>query len=243
MWNNLPFITIAIITGMKVLIIEDDPTLNRNISVALAADNVISESVFDGLLAERMLKKTSFDCVIMDVNLPGKTGFDLCRDFRVFNSDTPVLMLTAFGELEDKVKGYDCGADDYLTKPFFMRELILRVNSLIKRSRNNHAALQTNATITADDITIQPAQKSVFRQEEEIPLTPREYQILVKLCENKGEVISKQELISEIWGSSFAANTNIIEVYINFLRNKLDKPFGKNSIKTKVGYGYYLDSE
>lgn len=229
--------------GMIVLIIEDDPTLNRNISDALTAENIISEIVFDGLLAERMLKKTSFDCVIMDVNLPGKTGFDLCRDFRIYNLDTPVLMLTAFGELEDKVKGYDCGADDYLTKPFFMRELILRVNSLIKRSRNNNSTSQYNTTITANDITIHLDQKSVFRQGREISLTPREFQILLKLCENQGEVISKKDLISEIWGSSFDANTNIIEVYINFLRNKLDKPFDKNSIKTKVGYGYYLEAE
>ncbi len=106
---------------MKVLIVEDDPTLNKNISEALAAENIIPESVFDGLLAEKILNRTSFDCVIMDINLSGKTGFDLCRDFRVFNTETPVLMLTAFGELEDKVKGFDCGADDYLTKPFFMR--------------------------------------------------------------------------------------------------------------------------
>lgn len=228
---------------MKVLIIEDDPTLNKNISEALKAEGIISESVFDGLLAERMLKKTSFDCIVMDINLPGKTGFDLCRDFRAFNTETPVLMLTAFSELEDKVKGFDCGADDYLTKPFFMRELVIRINSLVKRSRNNNFTPQINKTITAYDITIHPSQKRVFRQEKEISLTPREYQILVKLCENKGEVLSKSELIKEIWGSSFVANTNIIEVYINFLRNKLDKPFGKHSIKTKVGYGYYLDAE
>lgn len=228
---------------MKVLIIEDDPTLNKNISDALSAENIISESVFDGTLAERLLKKTTFDCVIMDINLPGKTGFDLCRDFRAYNTDTPVLMLTAFSELEDKVKGFDCGADDYLTKPFFMRELILRVNSLTKRSRNTNGGAQKNTPITADDITIHPAQKQVFRQGKEVALTPREYQILLKLSENKGEVISKSDLIKEIWGSSFDSNTNIIEVYINFLRNKIDKPFGKNSIKTKVGYGYYLDSE
>ena len=228
---------------MKVLIIEDDPRLNKNINDALTAENIISESVFDGILAERLLKKTTFDCVIMDINLPGKTGFDLCKDFRTYNSDTPVIMLTAFSELEDKVKGFDCGADDYLTKPFFMRELILRVNSLTKRSRNSNSGTKKNEPITAYDITIHPNQKQVFRQGKEVALTPREYQILLKLAENNGEVISKSDLIKEIWGSSFDSNTNIIEVYINFLRNKIDKPFGKNSIKTKVGYGYYLDSE
>ena len=234
---------IANLAAMNVLIIEDDPTLNKNISDALAAENVVSESVFDGLLAARLLKKTVFDCVIMDVNLPGKTGFDLCRDFRAFNTETPVLMLTAFSELEDKVKGFDCGADDYLTKPFFMRELVLRVNSLIKRTKSAGSNSSENAVITAADITIEPAQKRVTRQGKEIALTPREYQLLLKLCQNHGEILSKNELIKEIWGSSFDTNTNTIEVYINFLRNKLDKPFGKNSIKTKVGYGYYLDTE
>lgn len=228
---------------MKVLIIEDDPTLNKNISDALAAENIITESVFDGQLAERILQKSLFDCIIMDINLPGISGFDLCRNFRTFNIETPVLMLTAFSELEDKVKGYDCGADDYLTKPFFMRELILRVNSLIKRSQGNKADSQMNKIIVANDITINPVQKSVFRQGKEIALTPREYELLLKLCENKGEVISKNQLMEEIWGTSFDTNTNTIEVYINFLRNKVDKPFGKKSIKTKVGYGYYFDSE
>lgn len=226
---------------MKILIIEDDPTLNKNISEALMAEDMVAESVFDGRLAERILRRTTFDCIIMDINLPGISGFDLCKDFRTYNTKTPVLMLTAFSELEDKVKGFDCGADDYLTKPFFMRELILRIQSLIKRSRHNPSSSQDADIIVAGDLLINQAQKSVFRQETEIALTPREYQVLLKLCQNKGEVISKNKLMEEIWGTSFHTNTNTVEVYINFLRNKVDKPFGKNSIKTKVGYGYYFD--
>ena len=228
---------------MKVLIIEDDPTLNKNIREALKAENFSSESVFDGQLAERILKRESFDCIIMDINLPGKNGFDLCSEFRIYNTHTPVLMLTAFSELEDKVKGFDCGADDYLTKPFFMRELVLRVNSLVKRSRNQTRNSPENEVIIADDITIHPAQKTVFRQGKEISLTPREYEILLMLAKNKEEVISKADLMKEIWGTSFDTNTNTVEVYINFLRNKVDKPFGKNSIKTKIGFGYYFDPE
>ncbi len=228
---------------MNILVIEDDATLNKNINEALRAEKFNVESVFDGLLAERMLKKQQFDCIIMDVNLPGKTGFDLCQQFRTYNTNTPVLMLTAFSELDDKVKGFDCGADDYLTKPFFMRELLLRINSLIKRNKSNGANQFENTIITAGDITINQTSKTVFRQKTEISLTPREYQILLKLCKSRGEIILKNELISEIWGRSVDTNTNTIEVYINFLRNKIDKPFGKNSIKTKVGYGYYLDLE
>lgn len=225
---------------MKILIIEDDPTLNKNISQAIEAENWIPESVFDGKLAERILKRSNFDCVIMDINLPGMSGFDLCRNFRAFNTTTPVLMLTAFSELEDKVKGFDCGADDYLTKPFFMRELILRIHSLLKRSHPEKS--KEKEIIIADDIQINQSQKSVFRQNREISLTPREYEILLLLCKNQGEVISKTKLMEEIWGTVFDTNTNTVEVYINFLRNKVDKPFGKNSIKTKVGYGYYFDS-
>jgi len=228
---------------MTVLIIEDDPTLNKNINEALTAEGMVVESAFDGLLAERILRKSSFDCIVMDINLPGKSGFDLCRDFREFNTNTPVLMLTAFSELDDKIKGFDCGADDYLTKPFYMRELILRINSLVKRSRVNRSVSPGNDTIVVDDITIHLGQKKVLRQGKEILLTPREYQILLKLSENKGEIVPKNELIQEIWGSSFDVNTNTIEVFINFLRNKLDKPYGKRTIKTKVGYGYYLDTE
>jgi two-component system, OmpR family, response regulator len=225
---------------MRILIIEDDPILSRNINDALKAERMQTESVFDGLLAERILRKDCFDCIIMDINLPGKSGYDLCAAFRAYNRETPVLMLTAFSELEDKIKGFDQGADDYLTKPFFMRELILRVNSLIKRSKYPLKS-QGPDSIIADDIIIHPAQKKVFRQGNEISLTPREYQVLLLLTENKGEIVSKNELIKEIWGTSFNINTNTIEVYMNFLRNKLDKPFGKNTIKTKVGYGYFLD--
>ncbi len=225
---------------MNVLLIEDDLTLSQNISDALKGEALNVEVVFDGLLAERMIKKSTFDCIIMDVNLPGKNGFDLCRDFRVYNTQTPVIMLTAFADLEDKIQGFDCGADDYLTKPFFMRELLMRVNTLIKRYKNNFNR-DAGSNITAGDITINDVQKKVHRAGKEIALTPREYQILYKLAVNNGEVISKSELIKEIWGTSFDSNTNTIEVYINFLRNKLDKPFGKNTIKTKVGFGYYLD--
>src|SRR5690606_38237462 len=127
----------------------------------------------------------------------------------------------------------------YLTKPFYMRELTLRIHSLIKRNKRINSGNTHNSILVADDITLDDAHKKVQRQGKEISLTPREYQLLFKLMEKKGEVVSKADLIKEIWGKSFDANTNTIEVYVNFLRNKLDKPFAKNTIKTKVGHGYY----
>jgi len=228
---------------MNVLIVEDDPTLSKNIAEAIKSEGMIPHQVFDGLLAERMMQKLSFDCIIMDINLPGKTGFDLCRSFRKRNLNTPIIMLTAFGELEDKVQGFDCGADDYLTKPFFIRELLLRIQALIKRAQMPHDPSLKPNVIAVDDIRIHTDNKTVFRQEQEISLTPREYQILCRLLRTPGEVVSKKELITEIWGHSFSANTNTIEVYANFLRKKVDKPFGRNSIRTKIGFGYYFDTD
>lgn len=226
----------------KILLIEDDPIINQNIKEALLAESFDVTSVFDGLLAEKFLKKNEYNCVVLDVNLPGKNGFTVCEDFRKYNTSTPVIILTAFDELEDKVQGYECGADDYLTKPFYMKELVLRINSLLKR--NTRTATGSNhPTIRAGDIVINTSTKKVTRKNEEIILTPREYQILVRLVLSKGEVVSKKDLIEEIWGASFDANTNTIEVFINFLRKKIDKPFGKDSIKTKIGYGYYFDEK
>lgn len=225
---------------MNILLVEDDITLNKNIREYFQQELFDMEVVFDGQLAEKLMRKKQFDCIILDVNLPHKNGYELCREFRTYNHSTPVLMLTAFDDLEDKVKGYDCGADDYLTKPFYMKELAMRVNSLVKR--NTQGTLLGNGDmITVEDIVINQRTKTVKRNQIEIALTPREYQILLKLALAKGELVDKQEFVKEIWGGSFDANTNTIEVYINFLRKKIDKPFGKQLIKTKIGYGYYLN--
>lgn len=225
---------------MKVLLVEDDTTLNQNIKEYLLQEHFEIEVAFDGQIAEKVMKKTTFDCIILDINLPFKNGYELCKEFRIYNKSTPVLMLTAFDELEDKVNGFDCGADDYLTKPFYMKELAMRIRSLMKR--NHHVTGQeASENIMVEDIVINQKTKTVKRNNIEIILTPREYQILLKLALAKGELVDKQELIKEIWGGSFDANTNTIEVYINFLRKKIDKPFEKQLIKTKIGYGYYLN--
>lgn len=225
----------------RILVVEDDPELNRNIKEALHAEGMEVESVYNGLLAERILSKDIFDCIILDINLPGRTGYEITKEFRQYNTSIPILMLSAFGELEDKVQGYELGADDYLTKPFYMRELIMRINSLIKRNRSNVTLAGNGEILVSGDLHIDTNTKKVTRQGIGISLTPREYQILVKLLESKGEIVSKRKLIQEIWGKAFDANTNTIEVYINFLRKKIDRPFGKESIKTRIGYGYYFE--
>lgn len=225
---------------MEILLIEDDPVLNANVCHALKSEGYNPIPFYDGLLAEKTLRQDQYDCIILDINLPGKNGFDVCQEFRKYNSHTPVIILSAFSELEDKIKGFQSGADDYLSKPFFMRELILRVNSLMKRSSLKQEVLQK---IMIGDLVIDLEKNLVEKKGQEIELTPREFQILKKLAQTPGEIVMKKELIQEIWGKSMDANTNTIEVYINFLRNKIDKPFDSQTIKTKVGYGYYLDFE
>ncbi len=223
-----------------ILIVEDDKEINENIRESLMAEGFQVDQAFDGFIAEKFLKKGNYECVILDINLPIKNGYEVCKSFRQYNTSTPVLLLTAFDELEDKVQGFESGADDYLTKPFFVKELLMRVNALIKRSANNSS--NKSDTLIAGDLVLNQKSKTVSRSGQDIKLTPREYQILLKLMLATGEPVSKQELIKEIWGSVFDANTNNIEVFINFLRNKIDKPFGKGMIKTKVGFGYYLEA-
>jgi DNA-binding response OmpR family regulator len=223
---------------MEILVIEDDPVICQNIKEALTGEGYNVETSFDGSMGEKMLKKKKYGCVVMDINVPHKNGYELCKEFRQYDTTTPVLLLTAFDELEDKVQGFQSGADDYLTKPFYMKELVLRISSLIKRTP---ADKPIDETLIFGEIVINQKNKSVKRSNQEIMLTPREYQILLKLVQAKGELVPKKELIREIWGSAFDANTNTIEVYINFLRNKIDKPFSQQVIKTKVGYGYFLE--
>jgi DNA-binding response OmpR family regulator len=227
----------------KILIIEDDPDINRNIRDAFVEEQMETDVAFDGFIAEKYLRKNEYDCIILDINLPGKNGYDICSDYRKYNSVTPILMLTAFDELEDKVQGFNSGTDDYLTKPFYMKELIMRVQALIKRRNTDNSQFENTETLVSGDLIILTKTSKVTRQGIELTLTAREYQILLQLLLAKGELVLKRDLIKEIWGSSFDANTNTIEVYINFLRKKVDKPFGKDSIKTKIGFGYYFEDK
>jgi DNA-binding response OmpR family regulator len=225
----------------RILLVEDDVILSKNIRESLTEKQMLAETVYDGILAEKLLFKNTYDCIVLDINLPGKNGFEVCTDFRKYNRTTPVLMLTAFNELEDKVQGFECGADDYLTKPFYMKELIMRINSLIRRKNEGPRDEEKKTTIIAGDIIINQLSKTVTRQGKDISLTHREYQIFLRLISSKGEIVTKNDLIKEIWGTSLDVNTNTIEVYINFLRKKIDKPFGKDNIRTKIGFGYYFN--
>ncbi|HLW15467.1 MAG TPA: response regulator transcription factor [Flavobacteriaceae bacterium] len=221
----------------KILLVEDDVQLHTNIKEALIADGFEVEGAFDDVIAERMLKTNTYDCLLIDLNLPGKNGYEICADFRETDAHTPILILTAFDSLDDKVKGFEHGADDYLTKPFYIRELILRIHALLKRS----VVQETDEEeYSLHGIHVNHTRKKVTRNGQDIDLTRREYQVLLMLLKRNGDFVSKKELIEAIWGSATGMHTNTIEVYINFLRNKMDKPFKTENIKTKIGYGYYI---
>ena len=227
---------------MRVLLIEDHIPLARALKQGLVEEGYAVDVAHDGEEGNFKARTatTSYDVIILDLMLPKIDGLSLLQQWRRDGIKTHVLVLTAKDSLQDKIRGLDLGADDYLTKPFFMRELLMRINALIKRNINTK---EESSILIADDIIINTKTKTVQRQDQFINLTPREYQILLMLIKNKSEIVSKKDLIKEIWGESIDINTNTIEVYINFLRNKLDKPFNKNSIKNKIGYGYYIDIE
>lgn len=222
----------------KIFIVEDDTIICQNLVFFLSKEGFDVKYTLSSVNASKILEDEFFDIIILDINMPKITGFDICREFRKFNQVTPILMLTAYDEIEDKIKGFDLGADDYLTKPFFMEELLLRIKSLLKRSKKLH---NIDEIVKIKDLTINMATKLVVRSGFEINLTPREFNLLLMLVRSKGKIVTKKELNRAIWGGSLNENNNTIEVYINFLRKKIDKPFSTQLIKTKIGFGYFLD--
>src|SRR5690625_873836 len=221
----------------KILLVEDDLQLHTNIKEALIADGFEVEGAFDGIIAERLLNSNTYDCLLIDLNLPGKNGYEICADFRKTDALTPILILTAFDSLDDKVKGFEHGADDYLTTPFYIRELILRIHALLKRSVVQETQ---DEEYSLHGIHINHPRKRLTRKGKDIDLTRREYQVLLMLLKRNGDFVTKKERLEAIWGSATGMHTKTIEVYMNFLRNKLDKPFQTDNIKTKIGYGYYI---
>lgn len=220
---------------MRILLVEDDLNLSNDLKHQLLLEKFEVDTASDGLLAERSLARNQYDCILLDVNIPGKNGYELTREIRDKQINTPIIMITAYGELEDKLQGFEKGADDYITKPFYFKELMARINVFLKRSDNYFIR---NTSIA--NLTVNRNKKEVFRDDVLIKLTPREYEIIDMLMEANGDPISKKQLLRKVWGTTFEANSNTIEVFINMLRNKIDKNFEPKLIKTRIGYGYYM---
>ncbi len=221
----------------RILLAEDEPKLSQVIQEELIGQGYQTDVAYDGIVAEKLFKQHSYSLALLDINLPYKNGMALCKEFRDINKNIPIIMLTALGEIQDKLDAFTLGADDYIVKPFHFDELFARIKVFLKRADN---VQDTAEKIIIGDLEIDFNNKSVHRNGKNINLTAKEFGLLVLLCRNKGKVISKQEILEKVWDLSFDTGTNTIEVYISFLRNKIDKPFETKLIHTKPGFGYYV---
>ena len=222
---------------MKILLLEDDFTLSTEIVSFFRSKSFHCQPFYDGSLLLSQYKPNIYDLIVLDINVPGTSGLEVCRAIRQVDKIVPIIMLTAFGELEDKLSSFEKGADDYLVKPFHFEELFARVTSLLRRKE---IPQQISDKITIADLDIFVSQKKVIRNGQEIKLTPKEFKLLETLAQAKGNVISKESISEKLWDYHIETNLNTIEVYINFLRKKIDKNFETKLIHTKIGYGYYL---
>lgn len=218
----------------RILLAEDEPKLGQVVRLELIRQGYETDVAIDGLSAEKLFKQHTYSLILLDINLPGKNGIDLCKAFRVENKDVPIIMLTALDQIQDKVNAFELGADDYIVKPFHFDELFARIKVFLKRAEI------VFEKINIADLEINMGNKSVSRDGKNIILTSKEFKLLVLLAKAKGRIISKQEILEKVWDLSFDTGTNTIEVYISFLRNKIDKPFENKLIHTKQGFGYFI---
>jgi two-component system, OmpR family, response regulator len=220
---------------VRVLIVEDEAKMADLLRRGLTEQGAVADAVARGEDALWMAGATAYDAIVLDVMLPGIDGFETCRRLRAAGVWTPILMLTARGEVEDRVAGLDGGADDYLVKPFALAELGARLRALARRGpRERPAVLQVG------DLRLDPAERRVWRGETEIALSATELALLEALMRRPGEVLSRLALLEAGWDSAYENRSNIVAVYIRYLRNKVDRPFGRHDIETVRGRGYRL---
>lgn len=221
----------------RILLAEDEPKLGQIIQEQLTEKGYETDVAYDGQVAEKLFNQHNYSLVLLDVNLPYKNGLALCKEFREAKKHMPIIMLTALGEIQDKMDAFNFGADDYIVKPFHFDELFARIKVFLKRAEGGG---EPNEKITVADLEIDLLEKSVVRGGKNINLTAKEFALLVLLAKSKGRVNSKEDILEKVWNLNFDTGTNTIEVYISFLRNKIDKPFDVKLIHTKPGYGYFL---
>jgi two-component system, OmpR family, copper resistance phosphate regulon response regulator CusR len=224
---------------MKILLVEDDPKISSFVRIGLESNDCIVDTAYDSIIGEKLALSRKYDIIILDIVIPGISGFELCKKIRNNSIRTPVIILTSLDSVEDKVTGFDCGADDYLSKPFSFQELLARIKALNRRNKETNL----NPGLKALDLELDTITKKVRRNEKELYLTPTEYKILELLLSNKGKVYDRVLIAEKIWGFSFNSGTNVIDVHINSLRKKIDKDFSQKLIHTKKGFGYLLSEE
>lgn len=222
---------------MKILLVEDEVSLASFIRKGIESEGYEIDLAYDGLMGQRMANNNSYDVIVLDVNLPYINGFELCRQIKQESPKQSILLLTALDSLPDKESGFGAGADDYLVKPFEFRELLLRIKALARRN-SDYSGLKT--VLRVADLELDTEAHAVTRAGQRIDLTAREYALLEYLMINKGKIVSRIDIAEKVWDLHFDTNTNVIEVYINYLRKKIDKDFSPKLVHTIVGMGYVL---
>ena len=218
---------------MRVLVVEDDPKLGPVLVRGLATDAIAADLVTTGREAIVRAGATDYTVIVLDVMLPDLDGFQVCRALRDDNTFAPVLMLTARDAIDDRVQGLDSGADDYLVKPFSFVELLARVRAMSRRG-----PIQRTVMLEVGDLQLDSARHQVWRGDTPIDLSRKEYAILEALMRHAGDVLSRFDLLEQVWGYDYENRSNIVEVYIRYLREKIDRPFGRNTLQTVRGVGY-----
>ncbi len=223
---------------MKILLVEDEQRLAAVVKDGLRAEGFEADIVSDGVIGLWAATENSYDAIVLDIMLPGLNGYDVLKKLRARKVWTPVLMLTAKDGDYDQTDAFDLGADDYLTKPFSFMILVARLRALIRRGAPARPVLITVGTLAMD-----PGRRAVERDGIPISLTAREFGLLHFLMRNAGDVVSKAEILDNVWDSAFEGSDNIVEVYIGYLRRKIDAPFGLSTLHTVRGLGYRLDAD
>ncbi|MEN2434379.1 response regulator transcription factor [Weeksellaceae bacterium A-14] len=226
---------------MKILVLEDDAVLAAELRKFLEANHYQCKNVYDGELFLKEVQKDTYDYYLLDINVPKIDGIEVCKRVRATDRDTPIIIISAYGDISDKREAFQSLADDYLVKPFQFEELLMRMDAL--KRRKSAPDISGSDIIRIADLVMDRNGQKVYRGGKEISLTVKEYMLLLLFAESPGRIFSKQQISEKVWDINFSTNTNTIEVYINFLRKKIDKDFDVKLIHTRSGFGYYLKAE
>jgi len=223
---------------IHILLVEDETKLALSLKRQLSRAGYSVELAFDGQSAQNMLDSQTFDLVVLDLNLPKKSGFEVLHEMREQSSDIPVLILSARGKTEDRVRGLKSGADDYLSKPFDPAELIARIEALLRRVGYSHGNI-----LRTGDLILDVVKRKVTREDREIILSPKEFALLEFFMRNKNQILTRKRIAEQVWGYRFDTGTNIVNVYVNYLRKSINTGFSKKLIDTIHGKGFTLKDE
>lgn len=223
-----------------ILIVEDEKKVASFIKKGLEENAFNAEIAYDGVIGNKLALSNDYDAVVLDINIPQLNGLEVCKSIRNRKPHVPILMLTALGTTEDKLFGFEAGADDYLVKPFEFRELLARIRSLLRRATSKEIV---GDILRIADLELHTKSMEVKRSGKKIELTPKEFTLLEFLMRNKGIVLSRAAIAERVWEITFDTGTNVIDVYVNFLRKKIDKDFPVKLIHTQMGIGYVLKEE